>query len=74
MNKTVRVVILALCGMAGGWIGYWLGHLLGWSEDAEWPSEIGGGGGAILLSMGMAVAFVVIARALISLRPPRPKA
>ena len=71
MSKTWRVVITVICGIVGGWVGYWLGYAAGWSEDADWPWEIGGGTGAILLSMGMAVAFVAIVWALVSLGSAR---
>ena len=67
MSKTWRVVIMVIFGIVGGWVGYWLGYAAGWSEDADWPWEIGGGTGAVLLSIGMAVAGVLLADRL--LRP-----
>lgn len=54
MTKTMRVVITVLGGIAAGWAGYWLGHLLGWSEGADWPTSIGGGW-AVLVSLTCAV-------------------
>ena len=48
-----------------------IGHLAGWSQDADWPGRIGGGSGAILLSIGMSVLFVVLAGLLVFLTPQR---
>lgn len=50
----LRVVTAVIVGVICGWGGYWLGHLAGWSTDAEWPATIGGGAGAILLSISLA--------------------
>lgn len=47
-------------GIAGGYVGYWLGHLAGWSRNAEWPFDIGGGAGAIALSMCLALVGVLV--------------
>jgi hypothetical protein len=60
MHKVVRVLLMVLGGLIGGWGGYWLGHLAGWSVDAQWPWQIGGGTGAVLLSIGLAVAGVLL--------------
>jgi hypothetical protein len=48
-------------GIVGGYLGYWAGHLAGWSTDADWPFRIGGGEDAIALSIGLAVVGVLIA-------------
>ncbi len=61
MSKTYRVLWMVLGGVVGGYVGYWIGHLAGWSTDADWPFEIGGGTGAILMSMALAVLGVLIA-------------
>ena len=61
MKGAWHVIYLVVCGVVGGWVGYWIGHLAGWSENAEWPGRIGGGTGAILLSIAMAVLFVILA-------------
>jgi uncharacterized membrane protein YeaQ/YmgE (transglycosylase-associated protein family) len=80
MRKTLGVVFLVFCGVVGAWVGYWLGHLLGWSENAHWPGTIGGGAGAILLSIALSVLFVVVAGLLVvvlprrSVRSPEPRA
>lgn len=58
--KVARTLAMVLGGLIGGYAGYWLGHLAGWSEDADWPFKIGGGDGAILMSIGMAVAGALI--------------
>ena len=68
MAKGLRVVLIVLCGIVGGWGGYWIGHSLGWSTNAEWPLRIGGGTGAILCSMGLAVIAVALAWALLPKR------
>jgi hypothetical protein len=70
MGKAVRIVLVVACGVAGAWAGYWLGHLAGWSEDAAWPRQIGGGTGAILLSVALSVTAAIVA-ALLLLRPVR---
>jgi hypothetical protein len=60
MRKVVRVLLMVLGGLIGGWGGYWLGHLAGWSENADWPAQIGGGTGAVALSIALAVAGVLL--------------
>jgi hypothetical protein len=60
MSRVVRVFLVVLGGLIGGWSGYWIGHLAGWTIDARWPWHIGGGTGAILLSIGLAVAGVLL--------------
>jgi hypothetical protein len=71
MVKAVNIVIVVLCGIVGGWIGYWIGYAAGWSVNAEWPRQIGGGTGAILMSIGMSVLFVALAAGLVFLVPQR---
>ena len=61
MRRVLRILFLVVCGCVGAWVGYWIGHLAGWSQKAEWPGKIGGGSGAILLSIGMSVLFVILA-------------
>ena len=56
-------------GVVGAWAGYWLGHALGVSTGAEWPWRVGGGAGAIVLSVGMAVLGVLVVGAAIALPP-----
>jgi hypothetical protein len=68
MSKVLRVVLIVICGIVGGWAGYWTGHAAGWSVNAEWPLRIGGGTGAILLSIGLSVLGVVLAWALLPRR------
>lgn len=62
----LRVVTAVVVGVICGWGGYWLGHLAGWSADADWPVRIGGGTGAIVLSICLAVAGAVSTLALLS--------
>lgn len=68
MPKALRIALIVLCGIAGAWGGYWIGHFAGWSTDAVWPLKIGGGTGAILLSIGVSVLGVVLAWALLPRR------
>ena len=65
MRRASNVIVIVICGIVGGWAGYWIGHAAGWSENADWPGNIGGGTGAILLSIGLAVVFVCVAALLI---------
>ena len=60
---------MVLGGLVGGWVGYWVGHALGLSTGAVWPTQIGGGAGAIVMSVGMAVLGVLVLGALIALPP-----
>jgi hypothetical protein len=60
MRKGFRVLLIVLGGIVGGYFGYWIGHLAGWSENADWPFRIGGGQGAILMSIGLAVVGVLV--------------
>ena len=65
MRARTTVVVLIAVGILGAWVGYWLGHLAGWSRDAEWPFLIGSGDGAILLSIGVSFLSVMAALALL---------
>jgi hypothetical protein len=67
----VRVLVMVLGGLIGGYAGYWIGHLAGWSTDADWPFKIGGGTGAILLSIALAVAGALAAGFVVALAAPR---
>jgi hypothetical protein len=71
MRRTLNVLFIVLCGVVGAWVGYWIGHLAGWSQNAEWPTRIGGGSGAILLSIGTSVLFVLLAACLVFFVPQR---
>ena len=53
------------------WAGYWIGYLAAWSQDADWPGQIGGGSGAIVPSIGASVLFVFLAGVLVFLLPER---
>lgn len=72
MRQSLRVVCMVLGGIVGGWVGYWLGHLLGWSVDADWPWHVGGGTGAVLMSLGLSVLGVLLARLAVGPRPAQP--
>lgn len=71
MSTTYRVLCMVLAGVLGGYFGYWLGHLAGWSTDADWPFTIGGGAGAIVTSIGLAVVAVLVTAALLRRVTPR---
>jgi hypothetical protein len=71
MRRAVNILICVLCGIAGGWIGYWIGYAAGWSTNAEWPGQVGGGTGAILLSIGTSVLFVALAAIAVFYVPQR---
>jgi hypothetical protein len=72
MSKTSRVLWMVLGGVVGGYFGYWIGHLAGWSTDADWPFKIGGGQGAIAMSIGLAVLGVLIVGGLLRSRRSSP--
>ena len=71
MRRSVWALLMVLGGIVGGWGGYWIGHLAGWSTDADWPQRIGGGTGAVLLSIGLAIARVLIVDGLLALAARR---
>ena len=70
MKAWVIVVLAIATGVVGAWLGYWMGHALGWTTNARWPLQIGGGDRAILLSIltsfasVMAVTWWFVARPL----------
>ena len=72
MRSSYRVGLMVLAGVVGGYVGYWLGHLAGWSVDAEWPLRIGGGAGAIALSIALAVVAVMVTGWLVRPHHPTP--
>jgi hypothetical protein len=59
MRKGFRVLLMVVGGIVGGWAGYWIGHAFGWSTNADFPWTVGGGTGAILMSMALAVVGVL---------------
>jgi hypothetical protein len=61
MRAWVLVLLLVLVGIVGAYVGYWAGHVAGWSRDAQFPLQIGGGEGAILLSIGLSFLSVMAA-------------
>lgn len=56
------VIVLVIIGIIGALAGYWIGHALGWTTNAEFPFRIGGGdkaiGLSILVSFGSVMAGV----------------
>lgn len=73
MRSWVRVLWMVVGGFIGAYAGYWIGYLLGWSSDAEWPFRVGGGTGAILLSIAMSVLGVALVRLLVGPPPDQVK-
>jgi hypothetical protein len=71
VRRVVNIILVVLCGIVGAWVGYWIGYAAGWSENAEWPWAVGGGSGAILLSIGTSVLFVLVAATAVFLVPTR---
>ena len=71
MRRALNIVFIVFFGVVGGWTGYWIGHAAGWSQNADWPRTIGGGTGAILLSIGVSVLFVLLAASLVFFTPQR---
>ncbi len=69
MRAWTIIVLLVLVGIVGAWAGYWIGHFAGWSKDAEWPLRIGGGDGAILLSIGLSFLSVMAGLGWLLVRP-----
>lgn len=59
MRAWVRVLVLVAIGIVGAWAGYWIGHALGWTTNAEFPLKIGAGDRAILLSIGLSFLSVM---------------
>lgn len=59
MRAWIIVVLAIVAGIVGAWVGYWLGHAFGWTTDAAWPLQIGGGDRAILLSILLSILSVV---------------
>ena len=70
MKAWVIVLVLIAVGVVGAWAGYWIGHALGWTTDAEFPLRIGAGeraiGLSILVSFGSVMAGIgwLVARPL----------
>ena len=73
--KTWKIVlVLVAIGVVGAWAGYWIGHAAGWTTNAEWPFQIGGGERAIGLSIALSFLSVMagagwfVARPLLRIR------
>jgi len=71
MSRRYRVLLFLIGGAVGGYCGYWIGHALGWSHEAEWPLGVGGGAGAMGLSIGMVFVGIAVAALWIRYRPLR---
>ena len=67
--KPTRIAGLAVTGIVAAWGGYWLGHALGWSSNADWPWSIGGGGAAIALSAFTAALALLMAVGVMMIQP-----
>lgn len=64
---------MVLGGIIGGGGGCWIGHVAAWSTDPDKPQRIGGGLGAVLLSVGLAIAGVLIVDGPLRLRARRQR-
>jgi len=69
MRAWVITLILVAIGIVGAWIGYWAGHALGWTTNAEFPLRIGGGERAIGLSILVSFLSVMGGGGLLIARP-----
>ena len=69
MKAWVIVVLAIAAGVVGAWVGYWFGHALGWTTNAVWPLQVGGGDRAILLSILASFASVMAVVGLLVGRP-----
>jgi len=67
--KPTRIAGIAITGVVAAWSGYWLGHALGWSRNADWPWSIGSGGAAIALSALTAAIALLTAIGVMKVRP-----
>jgi hypothetical protein len=71
MRAWVIVVVLVVVGIVAAWVGYWLGHAAGWTTNAEFPLQIGGGDRAILLSILLSFGSVMLGVWWLVARPLR---
>lgn len=71
MRAWVIVLLLIGIGIVGAWVGYWAGHALGWSTNAEFPLRVGGGDRAILLSILVSFGSVMVGAWWFVARPLR---
>jgi hypothetical protein len=71
MKAWMIVITLIVLGVIGAWAGYWIGHVVGWTTDAEFPLRIGGGDRAIGLSMLLSFGAVVAGAGWLVARPLR---
>jgi hypothetical protein len=71
MRAWVIIVTLVVVGVIAAWAGYWIGHALGWSTDAEFPLRIGAGERAIGLSILVSFASVMAGIGWLVARPLR---
>jgi hypothetical protein len=69
MRAWMIVVFLVVVGIVAAWAGYWIGHALGWSTNAEFPLRIGGGDRAILLSFLVSFGSVMLGAWWLVARP-----
>jgi hypothetical protein len=69
MKAFAIIIVLVIIGVVGALVGYWVGHALGWTTDAEFPLGIGGGARAIGLSILVSFASVMAGIGLLIARP-----
>jgi hypothetical protein len=71
MKAWVIVITLIILGVIGALAGYWIGHAVGWTTDAEFPLRIGGGERAIGLSIVLSIGAVMAGAGWLVARPLR---
>ncbi|MBP1705757.1 MAG: hypothetical protein H6Q36_1496 [Chloroflexi bacterium] len=71
MRALATIVGLVVIGIIAAWVGYWIGHALGWTTGAEFPLTIGGGAWAIGLSILVSFGCVMAGVGLFVARPLR---
>jgi hypothetical protein len=98
--KKASYIVVAVCGVVGGWLGYWIGQptisvrywisqpavsnsdFAWWSNNVHWPEALQRRLAYVardqlfplwrfLLSVGMAVLFVLVAAAVVTWLPAR---
>jgi Protein of unknown function (DUF3592) len=67
MRKASNIIV-AICGVIGGSVGYWIGYAGGWSNRTDWQVS-DGAMFTFLLSVGMAVLFVCVSALVVTWLP-----
>lgn len=73
MNRAVSILLVAVSGIVGAVLGYYLAFALGWSKSAAWPPSRAAGSGALILAVGLSFAFLCVAAVIVVVAPGRKK-